>query len=193
MAGSVLSRRLRRRRYGALLMMLAMFGFWGATLFAATPSFDRLKARVAARFAGAPQCDDVVPTIVGTAGDDVLEGTEGPDVIAGLAGNDQINGRGGNDRLCGNEGDDLLNGGAGSDWLLGSSGDDTLRGEDGDDILGGGGDGDELYGGEGDDELRGGAGLDALNGGGHTWRDSCYGGEIDVERTVDCETVADAR
>ena len=176
-----------------LMITLATFGLWGATLLVATPSFNRLRARVIAHFMGVPRCNERVPTIVGTPGDDVLHGTDGPDVIVGLAGDDQIFGYDGADYLCGNEGDDVLNGGAGSDWLLGSSGDDTLRGDAGDDTLGGSGGADELDGGAGDDELRGGTGVDRLDGGDHAWRDSCYGREAAVDRAVNCEIILNAR
>ena len=52
-------------------------------------------------------CAGLVPTIVGTAGDDVLSGTPGDDVIVGLAGDDVIIGRGGDDVICGGDGADL--------------------------------------------------------------------------------------
>ena len=51
-------------------------------------------------------CEGLEPTILGTAGDDVLVGTPGRDVIHGLGGRDLIDGRGGEDLIC--RGEDLL-------------------------------------------------------------------------------------
>jgi len=162
-------------------------------------------------FAAAQQvtCLGQPATIVGTAGDDVLNGTSGDDVIAGLAGNDVIRGEGGNDRICGGTGNDTLEGGAGrdrlsggggTDTLDGNEGNDTLDGQAGDDILKGGAGRDTLSGGSGsdilvgqdaDDTLRGGAGEDTLNGGGGTDildgqadNDTCFNGE----QNSGCET-----
>ncbi|MCZ2830817.1 ExeM/NucH family extracellular endonuclease [Modestobacter sp. VKM Ac-2986] len=84
------------------------------------------------------RCNGLVPTIRGTAGDDVLTGTNGRDVIMGLGGNDTIVGGNGDDVLCGGEGTDTLTGGNGDDVLLGGFGADTLRGENGSDTLIGG-------------------------------------------------------
>jgi len=68
----------------------------------------------------------VVPcTIVGTAGDDILNGTAGNDVICGLGGDDVIVGRGGDDILRGGPGNDRLIGGLGADTYDGGPGDDT--------------------------------------------------------------------
>ncbi len=63
-------------------------------------------------------CDGRAATIVGTAGDDVLQGTAAADVIAGLGGNDQIRGGAGDDVICGGDGADTLRGEAGDDVLL---------------------------------------------------------------------------
>lgn len=90
------------------------------------------------------QCGGLVPTIVGTPGDDTIDGTKGNDVIVGLGGDDVIDGGGGDDVVCGNAGDDLLGGGPGDDVLYGNAGDDTISG---------GGGRDTLDGGEGDDHL----------------------------------------
>lgn len=66
------------------------------------------------------ECFGAPATIVGTAGDDLLNGTPGADVIVGLGGNDQLNGLAGDDRLCGEGGGfDLLAGGPGDDLLDG--------------------------------------------------------------------------
>lgn len=81
------------------------------------------------------RCRGLVPTIVGTAADDVLLGTAGPDVIIGFGGDDIIRGRGGNDVLCGSAGSDVIFGGPGNDWISGSAGYDILKGGDGHDTL----------------------------------------------------------
>ncbi|WP_369056006.1 ExeM/NucH family extracellular endonuclease [Kineococcus terrestris] len=84
------------------------------------------------------RCQGLVPTIRGTAGDDVLTGTNGRDVIVGLGGNDRISGGNGDDVVCGGAGNDTVSGGNGDDVLLGGFGDDRLAGENGDDALVGG-------------------------------------------------------
>ncbi|NAZ77232.1 ExeM/NucH family extracellular endonuclease, partial [Kineococcus sp. T13] len=84
------------------------------------------------------RCQGLVPTIRGTAGDDVLTGTTGRDVVAGLGGNDVISGGNGDDVLCGGAGDDTLSGGNGDDALLGGFGADRLAGDNGADALVGG-------------------------------------------------------
>lgn len=112
----------------------------------------------------APLCDGLVPTIVGTDGDDVLEGTDGADVIHGLGGDDLILGNGGPDVICGGDGRDTLRSGGGPDRVFGDDGNDTLVGEGGDDIMEGGNGRDTLDGGEGDDVLRGNADTDRLLG-----------------------------
>lgn len=104
----------------------------------------------------------VVPcTIVGTAGDDILNGTAGNDVICGLGGDDVIVGRGGDDILRGGPGNDKLAGGPGNDILEGGPGNDLLFGGPGDDVLRGGPGNDRLIGGLGADTFDGGPGDDA--------------------------------
>jgi uncharacterized repeat protein (TIGR01451 family) len=105
------------------------------------------------------------PTIVGTAGDDVLQGTSHADSIVGFTGNDQIFGNGGNDLICADGGADFVDGGSGKDIISGGSGPDRLLGSDG---------GDTLKGKNGRDRLLGGNGDDLLNGG--KKRDKCRGG-----------------
>ena len=105
------------------------------------------------------------PTIVGTAGDDVLNGTSGADVIVAFTGNDQVFAGGGNDLICTDGGADFVFGDRGADIAIGGGGPDRL--------VGGAG-GDALKGKNGRDRLRGGAGNDLLNGG--KKRDSCKGG-----------------
>ena len=75
-----------------------------------------------AQAAAAKTATGVACTIVGTAGNDVLNGTSKADVICGLAGNDKINGLGGNDVLDGGIGNDQLTGGVGRDAFDGGNG-----------------------------------------------------------------------
>jgi len=99
-------------------------------------------------------CNGLVPTIVGTAGDDAnLRGTNGRDVIHGLGGNDTISGLNDKDVICGGEGNDTVSGNNGIDRLFGEKGADTLNGNSGDDALDGGG-------GPGNDTCNGGSGSD---------------------------------
>ncbi|MDQ3954969.1 MAG: hypothetical protein M3285_05405 [Actinomycetota bacterium] len=128
-----------------------------------------------------PKCDGVEATIVGTAGNDVLEGTQGPDVIVAQGGHDKIFGNGGDDLICAGGGHDWLEGGGGDDVLLGGSQSDalgappedaggiphefddpngfpagvTVIGDVGDEIMRGGPGNDLLRGGPGDDMLFG--------------------------------------
>jgi uncharacterized repeat protein (TIGR01451 family) len=105
------------------------------------------------------------PTIVGTAGDDVLQGTSHADAIVGLTGNDQIFAGGGNDVICADGGVDLVDGGSGKDLVNGGSGPDKLIGSDGGDTLKGKNGRDKLFGGRGDDLLNGGKKRDKCKGG----------------------------
>jgi Ca2+-binding RTX toxin-like protein len=113
------------------------------------------------------RCHGRRATIVGTAGDDVLQGTPGRDVIWGGDGDDTILGSLGNDLLCGGPGSDLIHGGRGNDIADGGAGDDDrVIGDLGDDKLTGGpGNGDEIAGSLGIDTLNGGPGnFDFLHG-----------------------------
>src|SRR5688500_4368211 len=97
-------------------------------------------------------CRGLVPTILGTAGNDQLLGTSGPDVIAGLGGNDTIGGQGGDDVLCGGPGNDVVFGDGGNDYISGGDDNDTLHGGEGDDVIDGvTGKNDTLHGDEGFD------------------------------------------
>lgn len=100
----------------------------------------------------AERCQGLVPTLVGTEGDDVLEGGNGVDVIMGLGGDDVIRGLNGDDVLCGGAGQDVVEGGNGGDVLLGGFGDDVLDGGRGDDVLVGGPGTDTLLQGSGSGE-----------------------------------------
>ncbi len=120
-----------------------------------TPKPKKHKAR--------PSC--ATPTIVGTAGDDVLQGTSHSDVIVSFTGNDQVFANGGNDLICTGAGRDYVDAGSGKDFVNGGGGRDKLFGSDG---------GDTLKGKNGRDKLLGGKGDDLLNGG--KKRDKCKGG-----------------
>jgi Ca2+-binding RTX toxin-like protein len=104
-----------------------------------------------------PMCDGKRATIVGTAGDDVIDGTEKSDVIWAGPGDDTVYAGLGNDIVCGGPGDDLIHGGRGNDWLEGGGGTDRVFGDLGDDHVGGGG--------GNRDEVSGGLGIDTVNGG----------------------------
>jgi len=105
------------------------------------------------------------PTIIGTAGDDVIAGTSAADVIVTFTGNDQVFSGGGKDLICT---------GGGADFVFSDTGGDTVIGGGGPDRLKGGSGGDLLKGKAGRDRLRGQSGNDVLNGG--KKRDSCKGG-----------------
>lgn len=118
-----------------------------------------------ARVQNALLCNGLVPTIVGTEGDDVIKGTNGDDVILGLGGNDIIKGRNGHDVICGGDGADQLEGGNAIDFIDGGPGNDTIKGNNG------------------SDTLNGKSGIDSLNGGNGT--DTCISGETNTK----CETI----
>ena len=103
-------------------------------------------------------------TIVGTAGNNVINGTAKNDVICGLGGNDTIKGLGGNDVIDGGTGSDTVYGGDGNDSIYGGTGDDKLRGDAGNDSFFGEAGNDALTGGDGNDNLRGGDGNDSVTG-----------------------------
>ena len=143
---------------------------WGVGC--ALPGLPALYTRVAALTpwvqslagTGPFSCDGRAPTLVGTAGVDVILGTPGDDVIVALGGRDLIDGRGGHDLICAGEGDDEVAGGDGNDRIYGEGGNDVLRGGPGDDALLGGAGDDTLVGDDGNDRLEGGAGSDNLIG-----------------------------
>jgi Ca2+-binding RTX toxin-like protein len=102
-------------------------------------------------------CHGREATIVGTAGNDVLQGTPGRDVIWGGPGDDTIYGQLGNDLICGGGGDDVIHGGRGNDEVFGGNGADRVFGDLGDDKVSGGA---GAY-----DDVAGGLGIDTVNGG----------------------------
>lgn len=112
---------------------------------------------------GRPSC--ATPTIVGTAGPDVITGTARADVIVTFGGDDQVFAGGGGDLICSGSGADLVAGQDGGDIVIGGGGADRLIG---------GKSGDVLKGKNGRDRLKGKSGDDFLNGG--KKRDLCKGG-----------------
>jgi uncharacterized repeat protein (TIGR01451 family) len=119
-------------------------------------------------------CAGKTATLVGTAGNDVLNGTDKVDVIAGLGGDDEINGLDGDDVICAGTGNDLVRSGNDDDVAKGGGGNDRVRGSAGNDRLAGNAGDDNLGGGAGDDVLRGGSGTDRCGGGpGADTRRSC--------------------
>jgi len=83
-------------------------------------------------------CAGLLPTVVGTTGDDRLVGSPFADVISTLGGRDVVKARAGKDVVCGGTGKDKLVGGSGKDRLLGEQGKDTLKGGKGKDVCKGG-------------------------------------------------------
>jgi Ca2+-binding RTX toxin-like protein len=133
-------------------MTLSSFTYAAAGVLVAPAIVVLLSSPAQARMPS--QCGGLVPTIVGTYGDDELTGTAGDDVIVGGHGNDHIRGLSGNDVLCGNANGDRVEGGDGADRVYGAWGSDSLSGGPGDDVLGGGiGPRTVLDGGGGDDTL----------------------------------------
>ncbi len=151
-----------------------------------TGAFDDLGNIITTGGADAPDRPD---TLLGSAGNDLIQSRGGNDVVFAKAGDDTIEGGGGRDSLDGGAGKDILSGGADADVLYGGGGNDQLFadaridaatvitqtatggggrellvGGDGDDMLIGAGTADALMGGSNDDLLIGGAGDDDLLG-----------------------------
>jgi serralysin len=133
-------------------------------------------------------------TVLGAAGQNVLNGAGGSDHIYGRQDADKLFGGLGGDTLAGGGGADSLNGGAGDDliyatdadgsWddtnvtLIGAAGSDTLIGAYGRDSLFGGAGADDLNGQSGHDAVHGGAGNDHVAGdapGVYGGNDTLYG------------------
>ncbi len=111
-------------------------------------------------------------TILGVAGQNILNGGDGSDQLYGRQDNDTLNGGTGCDTLSGSSGADVLHGGAGKDVLYGfdlvqqwAAGNDQLYGGGGADHLTGSYNNDTLIGGNGADVLDGQTGDDVLHGG----------------------------
>ena len=79
--------------------------------------------------------NDIVVSVYGNAGTNVLTGGAANNIILGFGGTDTLNGLGGQDSLFGMDGVDTLNGGADNDYLVGGAGNDTMNGGTGDDIF----------------------------------------------------------
>ena len=108
---------------------------------------------------------DLMVTIAGEAGADLIFGSQGDDEIDGGADADLIYGLAGNDRLLSGNGElDFVFGGAGDDVILLADGPNRAFGEDGDDIINGGNDADTIFGGAGNDSLSGSNGDDVILG-----------------------------
>jgi Ca2+-binding RTX toxin-like protein len=107
----------------------------------------------------------LTPTIVGTAGDDVITGTPGDDVIRARRGDDVVDGNGGNDVICGGPGADRITTQGGTDALVGGTGRDTLTSGGGNDRVRGGFGADTIAAGEGSDRIAGGPGGDTIDAG----------------------------
>lgn len=142
---------------------------------------------------------DGAVTVLGGAGDDVLEGGAGDDTLIAGAGADVVRGGdgddqvslgpwrggvpkaetaslgGGDDRLWGGAGMARVDGGEGADLLFGGEGNAVISGGAGADTIAGGDGEDRLTGDEGDDVLFGGDAADYLDGG--TGDDHLDGGE----------------
>jgi Ca2+-binding RTX toxin-like protein len=139
----------RGKLKGALLLSVAAFALLAAQAIAAlgaSPGEEEVH-----------RCHGRQATIVGTAGDDVLQGTPDRDVIWGGPGDDTIYAKLGNDLVCGGGGDDVVHGGRGNDEVFGGQGADRVFGDLGDD---------KAVGGPGSyDDVGGGLGIDTVNGG----------------------------
>ncbi|KAF0190434.1 MAG: surface-associated Ca2+-binding protein cadherin-like protein [Gammaproteobacteria bacterium] len=120
-------------------------------------------------------CNGMIPTKVGTSGNDALMGTAGNDVIHALGGDDSVAGLDGDDTICLGSGNDSGTGNAGADWIAGMQGNDSITGGSGNDTIEGGWGNDSLSGQSGMDTLRGGPGNDSLSGGADI--DSLDGGD----------------
>lgn len=176
---------------GVVRITVAGLLLGGLVAFFATPFSGAIAApRTALPLVPTPPplaCGGYSPTIVGTAGPDVIFGTAGPDVIASLEGNDVIYGDAGEDVICAGDDDDSVFGGDGRDLLFGDNGDDIMDGGNEDDRLFGGSGDDQLSGGSGNDTLGGGDGDDLLDGG--VGGDALDGG-LGVDICTNGETVA---
>lgn len=110
-------------------------------------------------------CNGLVPTIIGTEGNDTIKGTYQDDVILALGGNDTITGASGADTICGGEGNDTIRGDSQADTIFGGPGNDEIWGNSDNDLIYGGDGNDQLYGDSQDDTIFGGAGNDKIYGG----------------------------
>ena len=112
-----------------------------------------------------PTCQGREATIVGDAGDNILQGTASPDVFVARGGNDTIFAKGGNDVICAGPGNDVIYGGPGADIIIAGGGNDDVTAGSGADRVWGGFGRDVIRGNLGPDHLRGGPGADRIEGG----------------------------
>jgi len=148
---------------GTLKALILKIGLVAAiTLAAASAALAKSSSPSASTDAGT--CMGATPTIIGTAGNDIINGTSGDDVIVGLGGNDQINGGGGNDTICGGDGNDTIDGGDDNDSIDGGAGMNVITGGAGDDVIIGGADSETLKGGPGNDRITSNGGRDSIDG-----------------------------
>lgn len=106
-------------------------------------------------FAG-PKSGDV--TVLGGAGNDVIDTEDGNDSIEGGDDHDFITAGDGNDTVLGGEGYDIILGQEDEDSILGDAGSDIIFGGNADDTINSGADADLVFGGFGDDSINGGQG-----------------------------------
>jgi Ca2+-binding RTX toxin-like protein len=83
-------------------------------------------------------------TVIGGAGDDMLQGSSSNEFFEGGPGDDSVLGGDGNDTMYGGDGADQLHGDSGADRLLGGPGSDALHGGPDPDVLMGGSDPDVI-------------------------------------------------
>jgi hypothetical protein len=141
---------------------------------------------------------DSADTLIGDAGNNLIEGQGGDDVLIGNGGNDMLYGRHGNDTLNGGSGADIMDGGPENDTAVydspinanlttGSASDgdslagiENLTGSSGNDVLTGDGNANVLIGGAGADILDGQGGTDTCDGGLPVFRetDACSNCEM---------------
>ncbi len=121
----------------------------------------------------------ILPTDLGTPGNDSLSGGDGNDIMRGGGGDDRFDagsgddliGTGdgriedGNDDVSAGPGDDSVDAGPGDDVVSGGLGRDSISGGQNDDSIDGGDGNDTIDGGDGNDTLHGGSGDDVVYGG----------------------------
>ena len=101
----------------------------------------------------AETCLDLVPTILGTAGNTLINGTPGDDVIIDLTGNNTVRGNGGNDVICTGPGNDNIATGDGNDLVIDFGGVNRIHVAGGNDTIDAQGD-NVIFGGPGADRIK---------------------------------------
>lgn len=104
-------------------------------------------------------------TLVGDAGNNVIEGRDGADTINAGSGNDTVLGGVGADTIDGGTGNDSLSGNDDADSIIGDAGNDTIDGGAGADNVDAGTGNDSVLGGTEADTIQGGMGNDTIDGG----------------------------